>query len=230
MKHHEIDNRIVELTDECDDGNMTFAVIEAPHGLGYDTAKPLMVIVHPGDALECPDDWGTRKEGLKVMRFAMKNQEHMGREIEDCLGTHDVVVLHRSSSTQLIENRFSEWVSMEYFGSLDAAHAQGAILFGDDLPTAAKWIIDHALTPTPGQPSRPHVFMTGAYAAAKHGCLTAIGKAIEAHAPGLPISVSEWSPTDNSNHSPRWQPSHPLSDGDAETPAAPRQKPKRRSP
>lgn len=54
------------------------------------------------------------------------------------------------------------------------AWKQGTVLFGDDLDTAAEWIINNLHIA-----QRPKIFLGGAYSDFNHGCLTFIGREIE---------------------------------------------------
>lgn len=164
------------------------------------TGCPLMVIVHPGDAVEAPHGWA-HADYKAVHAFSMGNQAGMASEIEARLTSHEVVVLHRSSSSELLASRTSRWVDRSYAKAVRQASERGSVAYGDDLCAAANWI--RSLTELS---AGRDVFMTGAYADAKYGCITALGAELLAVEPRLLITVSEYAPTDNSNYSPRWVP------------------------
>lgn len=149
--------------------------------------RPLVIVVHPGDALENPEGWDY-DDYKKVKRWSLKNQAEMADELSTWRRTHDadIVILHRASSIEIGDGGHSY---EEYEYEVSNGHSRGSVLFGDDLAQAAKWIIANLHIA-----DRPHVFLTGAYAEPDHGCLTYIGKAVEAIIGPDRMSVSKFSP------------------------------------
>ena len=162
-----------------------------------DPRRPLLIFVHPGDALEFVSDWDDREVGRAVAAKAMLNQAGMGREIAERLHSHDVVVLHRTSSQYLK----ALGVDQTYARMTAACNKAGVVLFGDDLKQTSAWLLDHAQLD-----AHSNVFMTGAYAELKYGCITALGKALQAAVEGITITVSSFAPTSNFVEEPRWNP------------------------
>ena len=167
--------------------------------------RPKLLIVHPGDAIERACDWNDRATGEKVASLAMSNQAGMADEILAKLPTHDAIVLHRMSSMYLEQSD----VHSNYRDALDQCEAVGVVLYGDDLETAAKWMLNNV----PGMKVEGvSVFMTGAYADEEYGCITAVGKALLEANPELTVIVSEHAPTDNWGSLSRWMPQSGQSD------------------
>lgn len=164
-----------------------------------DAERPLLLVIHPGDAIERACDWSGQEGEHEVVALSASNQQGMAEEIIDKLDSHDVVVLHRISSAYLYEGG----VQNEYVDALSQCDQQGVILYGDDLEAATHWMLQNV---SGLQEGRLEVFMTGAYANAEHGCITAVGKGLLEANPELKIKVSEWAPTDNNNFLPRWRP------------------------
>lgn len=188
-----LNKKLGKLADE----DPPFEVIKHPERWRETSAAPLLIVIHPGDALEFITDWSDREVGRGVVALSQANQAGMASEIKDKLQTHDALVLHRSSSTYLQAGG----THPEYRQAITDVERKGALLYGDDLDAAASWIIEHAKAA-----GAPAIHMTGAYADAESGCITAVGKAIQAAVPSVPITVSASSPTDNCNHAPRWNP------------------------
>lgn len=198
--HQKIDSLSQLAESEFAEGqDSDFAVVNAPAGWRTDARKPLLVIIHPGDAIERQCDWSNAEAGREVAAFSMKNQFGMAAEIAERLRTHDVLVLHRLSSPYLRQ----DGVDPLYRQALDDCDMDGVVLFGDDLVAAGEWIVENV----PGARDESfEVFMTGAYADEQYGCITEVGKLLLKANPKLNISVSEHSPTDNSNSATRWNP------------------------
>jgi len=176
-----------------------FKVIHQRNDWREDALRPLLVVVHPGDAIERACDWADKAVGAKVEAFSKANQAGMAKEILNKLETHDVIVLHRLSSSYLHE----PGAIRDYCEVMDQCDAVGLVLYGDDLESASAWIS----TNVPGCMDKCiDVFMTGAYAASEYGCITAVGKALLLGNAGIKLKVSEHAPTDNSNDAPRWFP------------------------
>lgn len=183
----------------CEQEEDRFQVLQLPAGWGTSQA-PLLLIVHPGDALEFLSDWRGNPAGRGVVALSVANQAGMASEIMQRLPTHEVAVLHRLSS-QYLGRRDAE---SSYRQAVRSAEEVAAVLYGDDLDAASQWLHAHAMPE-----HRRQVFLTGAYADAQYGCITAIGRVLQAHRPDVLIEVSHWAPTDNTNHAPRWRPDPP---------------------
>ena len=139
--------------------------------------QPLFVIVHPGDALQNPFAWGESKEYLTdVLPYSMKSQAGMAEEgLARILAGDDVVLLHRGSCSQFSEKRSNHWIDKNFARMISLARTQGAVLFGDDLQAVYVWLMQSYELST-----RPHILLTGAYADAENGCVTALGTFMEA--------------------------------------------------
>lgn len=168
-----------------------------------DPARPLLIVIHPGDAIERLCDWDDKEVGRQVADLSSANQQAMAREIKEKLGTHDVIVLHRLSSAYLQQGG----VEHDYRDALKKCDAVALALYGDDLPAAASWMQVHV----PGIHDRDlHLFMTGAYADEESGCITAIGKSLLEFNSELDVEVSMHAPSDQSNSQSRWRPGGPM--------------------
>lgn len=182
-----------------------FAVCTPPLSLPI-KERPLLIIIHPGDAIEDGIGYGDAIAAAEVVEFGRRNVIAMAREIDEKLATHDVVVLHRQSSIDtFMRSDFGQFLKTEkdikpYAKMCIKASEQGQVLFGDDLDACAKWILEN-MNPV----ERPEIFMTGAYACAQWGCITHVGKCLM-KAGCNQIEVSPHSPTDSSNYQPRWNP------------------------
>lgn len=161
----------------------------------------LLIVVHPGDAIEHPRGWGSREQAEQVIRLAMANQAGMAQEMSARLPHARVIVLHRESSTQFDPVLRVPWIDRDYERCVGEATVRGANLYGDDLDEAAAWILASGAI-KPGM----RVFMTGAYSDQAHGCITKLGGLLLAAEPALQIDVDAHSPTDNTNAAPRWDP------------------------
>ncbi|WP_137917164.1 hypothetical protein [Hydrogenophaga sp. 2FB] len=179
---------------------LTRGQVKAP-GNTPSATRPLLVIVHPGDALEPPFGW-SHADYQAVLGFSLSNQVGMSAEILARVETCEVFVLHRSSSSDLLSGGAARWVDPSYAKAVRRASEVGSVAYGDDLTSAADWIC----ASTELMAGR-EVFMTGAYADAVHGCITALGSSLLGAQPDLKINVSDHAPTDNANHAPRWVPS-----------------------
>lgn len=153
--------------------------------------RPLVIIIHPGDAIEPNVGWGDQAAYKRVRKFSRTNQAGMARELSDWRRTHDadIAVLHRESSCELVPG---EDCDDEYELEVTDAHSRGSVVFGDDLQKAADWMIANLHIA-----DRPHIFLTGAYSEVDYGCLTFIGRKIEAVVGPDRISVSKFSPPGN---------------------------------
>ncbi len=175
-------------------GDPQFHVCAAPT-TPLDVGKPLLIIVHPGDAIEDGQGY-PRAQRQQVIEFGKLNTDGMAGEISAMLETADIVILHRESSLfDILAGAVSP-----YIAACRSASERGTVLCGDDLDAASDWILENM-----GVAERPSVFMTGAYACANYGCITAVGQRLQS-AQCPPLSVSQFAPTDNCNGSPRWIP------------------------
>lgn len=174
-------------------------ILRQPSEWRPDAQRPLLIVVHPGDAIERLCDWSDIEQGGEVVERSIANQVGMAGEIGEILAGHDVVVLHRLSSTYLRE----PGADSAYERAIERCDEQGLVLYGDDLEAASAWFKANVAGLSQLE---VEVFMTGAYADARYGCITAIGESLLAGNPRLKVQVSSWAPTDNANFSPRWSP------------------------
>jgi hypothetical protein len=185
---------------ECD-----FLFCTAPSN-EFDVLRPLLIIVHPGDAVEDGVGFSNKEDAFAVKEFGQKNTRAMALEIDHLLDNSDVIILHRQSTIDVMMKysltRMTEADKLVHpyqFSCLKASEL-GVVLYGDDLDAASQWIIRSI-----NVVDRPSIFMTGAYACENFGCITSIGKSLEKFG-CTNITVSQHAPTDNSNYSPRWVP------------------------
>jgi len=160
-----------------------------PSPVASDPARPLLVLVHPGDATE--DEPSVRRQARELERA-------MGQEILDIADSHDLVVLHRQSSEYGLRGAAN--VPEAYLDAVERIHRDGTVLYGDDLETAAAWIIAKL-----DVASRPNIHLTGAWSHPDHGCVTALGVllaaanariSLSAHSPSGPgTTEGQWVPT-----------------------------------
>lgn len=137
--------------------------------------KILLLLIHPGDAVEA--------EGSEnVIGYSNACQDGMSEEIlalvEDGA---DTAVLHRLSSHYSIGGTME--CTEGYRDAIDAIHASGAVLYGDDLDEAASWVERNLMASR-----RPAVVMSGAWAHPEWGCITHIAQRLEAL--GARVSLS----------------------------------------
>lgn len=191
----ELDQRIHALYEQDES---TFVQLSVPATWRTTPRTPLLVVIHPGDAIERACDWAGVKGGEAVVDMSIRCQTEMAAEIQRKLAHHDVVVVHRLSSSYLQE----PGCESAYKNAIDDCNDKGLLLYGDDLAEISAWMNQHIA----GIDSTDlKIFMTGAYADAEYGCITAVGKALLGCNPWLSIEISPWAPTDSSNSSPRWQ-------------------------
>lgn len=173
-----------------DDDGAVFHVLQPGT---FDTSKPLIVLVHPGDA--CESDHPSEALQTRAWGYQMKmGAELLEERFEGC----DVIVLHRFSSRFAFENGYE--VDQDYLRALAKFHQdpKTCVLFGDDLEEASQWIIDQAKTT-----DRPCVFFSGAWSNKDNGCVTFVGKAIQAA--GANIEVSAFSPANPGTMANAWR-------------------------
>lgn len=178
-----------------------FCVIRHPTDLHPNVPtklRSLLIVVHPGDVIDLPSDWGRDYKQIagsaECVERSVRNQIGMTKEIYEMLKTHDIVILHRSSS------QFIALGTRGFKAAIDAINEVAIVTYGDDLDKATDWMIQSGITS-----NRPNIFMTGAYADEEHGCITAIGKRILENNPTQDISVSEFAP-DGGEPDCRWMP------------------------
>lgn len=188
----------IESLSEDNDG--TFQVLENRAAQRTDCGKALLIVVHPGDAIDRACDWGDAAQGREIEEFSRRNQQNMAAQIIAKADTHDIVVLHRLSSTYLRQNG----CKMLYQKAISQCDAQGTVLYGDDLPGAVRWLTENI---SGIDDQALEIFMTGAYACADFGCITEIGEGLLEVNNRLQIEVSQHAPTtgDPSNAG-RWEP------------------------
>lgn len=168
-----------------------------------DPDRPLLIIIHPGDAIEDGFGFGCSEQAQQVIQYGRENTLGMAPEITGKLQDHDVVVLHRLSSVDTIMRpdfgmSAVEAAILPYQKACLLASDVGTVLYGDDLDNCAKWLVRNM-----DVTRRPHIFMTGAYSTAEVGCITAVGAAL-VKAGCRSLTVSEYAPPDNCGDAPRW--------------------------
>lgn len=189
-----------------DDDSADFHVLHPP---AADT-RPLLIWVHPGDAIEDEEGFEAGVRSLdgdedededeeNLYQNSLDFQVQMAREIMARKDTHQVIVLHRMSSQWAFDEGHAEFDYQEALQHIEDLPTT-VHLFGDDLDAAAAWIIEHMHTLC-----RPEVFMTGAYNDPEHGCVSAVGQAIE-HAGTVDLKVSCWSPSEPGSMANGWRP------------------------
>lgn len=178
--------RVISRKDETEDAE--FCVIWHDDD-DHDSTRPLVIVVHPGDMIET-------EVGVA---FSRKNREGTAAELRGWrdLG-YDIVFLHRGSCSQFGPG--SPWYSEALAKEIRKDWQRGSVLYGDDLDSAGEWMVT-----TLDVSSRPHIHLAGAYSDPVHGCLTHIGRMMEAVTGPNKVSVSEWSPP-GSGPGPVWTP------------------------
>lgn len=171
-------------------GDDTFRRLGATAGFDGDASRSLVIVVHPGDAIE-------RYLGPDVAAWSQANQAAMAAELEQALDAgHGAVVIHRASSAELRANAVLAWRD-----AVRRATDSGVVLYGDGVCDAGAWIAEHLVQETTEQ-----VHLLGAYADAEHGCITAVGQAISDRWPNLLVTVSPAAPADSSDcGTPSWE-------------------------
>ena len=184
---------IARFASEDDGGIDAIEIIDESF---HDATKPLLVLVHPGDAVVERSDGAPQG----IYENSRDFQQQMGRSIASRLETHDVVVIHRVSSQYVFaEGSDAEY---EYSDAVEGATSCGSNLYGDGLSDAAAWIEKHLEAS-----KRPSVYMTGAFSDAENGCVTAIGKALQSA--GATVTLDPYSPADPGSLDGQWTPEAP---------------------
>lgn len=193
-----------------DDDSADFHVLSAPAA----TDQPLLIWIHPGDAVEAEDAFDRPElSGHQVdededefeddiedeYQNSLDFQNKMASEIYDKAATHQVIILHRQSD---------DWAFTRGYATHDYKQAMIDVedlpstvhLYGDDLKAASAWIIENMNTPT-----RPDIFMTGAYSDPKDGCMAFVGQEIEKS--GVINMQATWSsPSSPGSSASGWHP------------------------
>lgn len=165
----------LEALDREEDEDADLVVWRRPADPKPTCERPLLIIVHPGDALEaCWRGYGKKSKAVREQSVAC--QEGMASEIWDAiLDKCDIVVLHRRSSGQFEADRGARHVSTFMRDALEQVHNRGTVLYAEDLDAAVTWMDENL-----GIAGRPGIRLMGAYADPDHGCVTAVGKGVEA--------------------------------------------------
>lgn len=170
----------------------------------WSATAPLVIVIHPGDAVEPPCTWPI-KDRHKVVSVSKAMQTGMAQELEAARKARaDTVVLHRQSSELVLRDQNADWQVAAYRNEVQQLGRSEALLYGDDLDAAAQWIIDHVPLS-----DRPSVFFTGAYSHQDFGCITAVGKKVQERFPHLVMTVSTYAPSSAINDEPHWVPAAP---------------------
>ncbi len=170
----------------------------------HSAERPLVVVIHPGDMIETGVGYPPEVRQA-VNMFWHHNSQGTARELSQWRKKGaDFVVLHRMSCEQFPEqearSRNFGGGKLPIWAEIKRGHTRGTMLFGDDLKSAANWMIRNLHIK-----DRPHIFLAGAYSTPDSGCLTAIGQAFEQVVGPDRISVSEFSPP-AASPGPVWRP------------------------
>lgn len=153
---------------------------------------PLLILVHPGDAVERKSECGE-----KIFQNCRDFQAGMANSILARAGTHDLVVLHRVSSQYAIADGGD---CLHFYSDVvDLINDFGTSLYGDGLDDVSTWIEENLKAS-----KRPHVYLVGAFSEPKYGCLAHIGKCLLAF--GANIEVDPNSPSEPGNVTDQWRP------------------------
>lgn len=169
-----------------------FFVIEHQPSL-QDPARPLVILVHPGDLIQVTDGYDPEPQRKALSAFWRYTGDGTRQELATLRKQgYDFCVLHRSSCAQFA--RFSKFrvIGRSLWAEIQRGQKRGTVLYGDDLEKASAWMIGNL-----GIAGRPMVHLAGAYSDPQHGCLTAIGRAIEKVIGGKRMAVSAFSPPEN---------------------------------
>jgi len=176
--------------DEREDN--TFRVFQQAPWTPYRADQPLVIIVHPGDAIQAPHPFIDPDEYEDVRKRSLVYQANMGDEILAALDAGaQVLVVHRGSCSQFRATD-CDWIAPSYKAAIERARREGAIIYGDQLDKAGAWIAEHV-----DIAGRPDILVTGAYNAPDWGCIPALIKELEPHLRGAPIRISVHAPDQN---------------------------------
>lgn len=175
-----------------DNGETFFPIKHRPDH--HSPERPLVIVVHPGDMIEYRYMWDDPVVRDAVMSFWQHNEHGTTQELAEWRKKGaDFVVLHRSSCEEFQDIAAGRYTGHRLWAEIKLGHKRGTMLFGDDLDRASAWIIANLHVV-----DRPHIFLAGAYSDPKDGCLTTIGRKIEAVVGPERISVSKFSPPEAS--------------------------------
>lgn len=171
-------SEIERLSDEDDADFRVLATDESA-----DAARPLLIVVHPGDAVQKRADVQHSSDPEGILAYSRSCQEAMGSELSRLdYDKWNVVLIHRfSSSYSFANDNDLDFTFSDEIGDLDGDSA--TILWGDDLKAAAQYLITELKAS-----ERPLVVVTGAWSDADWGCVTTVGRQLEAA--GAPVRLS----------------------------------------
>jgi hypothetical protein len=163
----------------------------------YDPARPLYVLVHPGDVVQSKDDAEGSDEPQSILEYSMSCQMSQASDVEKLLKADwDLAVLHRFSSSYAfgVSNSAEEFAT-----AVQQIHDNETVLYGDDLKAAARF-----LTETMHAAERPVVLLSGAWSEANGGCITALGQYLEAAGARVQVALSACISPDGNDE--EWKP------------------------
>jgi hypothetical protein len=186
-----------------DDGNDHFSIQHlAKNSRSMDAVRPLIVIVHPGDAIQDPAGYSHGYAEVKAYSFAC--QQGMADDLRAWLKDDtDIVILHRTSCAQL--SKRGDWINENYRSAIKEARLRALILFGDDIPEVVKTLQTRAFAS-----QRHDIRLIGAYNDPETGCVSGIGQRLEVFCPSGSIRISEYCVTGNGPGNPAWIPKSTL--------------------
>lgn len=159
-----IGGHVVALSNRGDEDNHVLRV------QAWDEAKPLLIVVHPGDITEVD-------VSPEVFARSISFQEKLATKINHWDG--EIVILHRFSCFEYFtrSGRASEKLSK----ALAVAHRRAIVIaYGDDLEGFVK-------TVTPCLFGRPNILVGGAYRDPESGCIDAVARYAAAVCPAIEI-------------------------------------------
>lgn len=169
-----------------------FCVIQHARA-NHNPARPLVVLVHPGDMIMFADSYDPPAQRAATAAFWGFIGTGTRKELAELREEGaDFCVLHRSSSTEFPAFSRFRAVGFHLWKEIKAGHRRGTALYGDDLDAAVQWMSANLLIE-----ERPRIHLCGAYSDPDHGCLTYIGKAFEKIVGPTRITVSPFSPPEN---------------------------------
>lgn len=185
---------VLRALDDRDEGAASFDVIRYPGP--SDPARPLFVLIHPGDLFQIPYGWGSDAEGRAAQEFWVHTGTGTLSEMRKALRKkHDIALLHRSSSLEFAYPERRMGLAASFWKAFSPVHRHHTTLWGDDLDIASAWMIEAF-----DVAHRPAIHLAGAYSDPKHGCVSAVGNAfLRAMGETGPerLTVSPFSPPDN---------------------------------
>lgn len=188
--------RIESLADQ-DEGD--FIVIKPAEAV--DASRPLYLLIHPGDAVQKREDVENCEEDQaeEILGYSQSCQERMASDMQAIDDEEwDVVVLHRISSDYTFAN--DNDLDWDYVDRIrDQAASENAVLYGDDLDAASDYVVG-----TLQAADRPHVVIAGAWSELESGCVTWVGKRLEAA--GARVYMSQGTSISPDGSGPEWEP------------------------